>query len=471
MIATIARKEVIETIRDGRFRWASAILGVLLVVSLAAGARQFLDLRSQHEAARAETREQWLTQSKKNPHSAAHYGVYAFKPKTALSLLDQGVDPYTGVAAWLEAHKQNDFRYRPAQDSNTLARFGNLTGAVLLQALVPLLIILLGFSAFAGEREQGTLRQLLSLGIPTHKLAWGKVLGVSAALSLIAIPAALLGSGAVLMATWNGDYGTAWPRFFLLSGSYLAYFLLFITLSLAVSARMKSSRSALVVLLAFWMLNALISPRLASSLSQRLFPAPANFAFQRAIELDMAKHSEAHDGGKHNAKLLADTLKKYNVAKVEDLPVSFTGVRLKDGEEQAAVVFDQHYGDLWNRYEQQARFQETLGGIAPMLAVRSASMGFSGTDFSHHRHFATAAEQYRRYFVDLMNTDLTQNAGNKGTYLRGSDLWAQVKDFEYELPSAGWVVEQRSTSLTVLGAWVGVSVLLLVLATKKLRAE
>ena len=94
-----------------------------------------------------------------------------------------------GVAVWLEAHKQNDFRYRPAQDATAVARFGELSAAAVLQLLVPLLIILLGFSAFAGERDLGTLRQLLSLGVRPRDLAAGKALGVASALGLLLVPA------------------------------------------------------------------------------------------------------------------------------------------------------------------------------------------------------------------------------------------------------------------------------------------
>jgi ABC-2 type transport system permease protein len=43
--------------------------------------------------------------------------------------------------------------------------FGELTGATVLQLLVPLLIVMLSFDALAGERESGTLRQLMSLGV------------------------------------------------------------------------------------------------------------------------------------------------------------------------------------------------------------------------------------------------------------------------------------------------------------------
>ncbi len=470
MTRIIAKKEVLETLRDGRFRWAAGLVGVLLLIALAAGGRQFLDLRAQHEAAKAETRENWLQQGKKNPHSAAHYGVYAFKPKNALSLLDQGVDPYTGVAAWLEAHKQNDFRYKPAQDANTLARFGNLSGAVIFQSLIPLVIILLGFSAFAGEREQGTLRQLLSLGVPPTQLAWGKALGVGASLALIAVPAALLGSAALVLAGSNGDYGAAWPRFAGMALSYLLYFVIFIALSLAVSARMKTARGALVLLLGFWLVNALLSPRVAAGLSQQTHPAPGSFQFARNIELDLARHSDGHDAGKHTANLLAETLQKYKVAKVEDLPVSFIGIRLEDGEAQGNKVYDARYSEL-NQYESQGRFQEALGVVAPFLAIRSASMGFAGTDFSQHRHFAAAAEQYRRYFIDVINQDIVKRAGNQGVYLRSQDLWSQIRDFDYELPGAAWVAQQRATSLAVLAAWTLVSLGLLLIATRRLRLE
>lgn len=99
MITTIACKEMTEMLRDGRFRWSAAITAGLLLGAFALGWQHYREVRQQHEAARRATRAQWLNQGEKNPHSAAHYGVYAFKPKMPLSLVDRGVDPYVGVAA------------------------------------------------------------------------------------------------------------------------------------------------------------------------------------------------------------------------------------------------------------------------------------------------------------------------------------------------------------------------------------
>jgi len=149
MITRIAYKEFIETLRDRRFFVSALIVGSLLLAALALGWQHSSQVRQQHEAAEETTRRQWLNQGEKGPHSAAHYGVYAFKPQMPLAFIDRGIESFTGSAVWLEAHKQNEFRYRPAQDQTALARFGELTAATVLQILLPLLIILLTFTAFA----------------------------------------------------------------------------------------------------------------------------------------------------------------------------------------------------------------------------------------------------------------------------------------------------------------------------------
>jgi ABC-2 type transport system permease protein len=138
MIYKIARKEFTETLRDRRFLISALIVGGLLFASLALGWQHSRQIERQHEAAEEMTRKQWLGQGEKAPHSAAHYGVYAFKPQMPLAFLDRGVENYTGVAVYLEAHRQNDFRYRPAADQTALARFGELTAATVLQILLPL---------------------------------------------------------------------------------------------------------------------------------------------------------------------------------------------------------------------------------------------------------------------------------------------------------------------------------------------
>ena len=473
MIATVARKEMTEMVRDGRFRWAGGIVLALLVGALALGWQHYREVNAQHQTARRAMRQQWLNQGVKNPHAAAHYGVYAFKPKMPLSLVDQGVDPWVGVSVFLEAHKQNDFKYRPAQDATAIQRFGELTGATVLQLLVPLVIILLTFSAFSAEREQGTLRQVLSLGVKESSLAWGKALGVAWGLAMLLVPATILGVAVLALSAENGAFEASLSLMALMAVVYLLYFTSFIAVSLAVSARARSSRMALVALLGFWIFNGLIVPRVAADVAKVVHKTPSAFEFQEKIEAALSNGIDGHDpADRRAAALKAELLKKYNVSSVDALPVSFRGVTLAAGEEHGDQVFDHFYSELWNTFDQQERVHQIASLAAPLLAVRSLSMSLAGTDFAHHAHFARAAEDYRREIQRVMNDDITKNGNTgEGPYLRGDDLWNKVPDFDYQSPDLSWVLGRQTLSMGLLLAWTAGAVILAWRATHRLRVD
>lgn len=465
MILHIAKKEMLEMRQDGRFQIASAIVLTLLCVSLAIGWQQYVSINRQHEQARAETREQWLTQGKKNPHSAAHYGVYAFKPKSPLSLVDRGADNYTGVAVWLEAHKQNEFKYKPARDANTLARFGDLTASSVLQLLIPLLIILMSFSAFAGEREQGTLRLLLSMGVARDKLALGKALGVAGGLGMLLVPSALIGSAALVLASDAGAFSANLPRLGWMTASYLLYFVAFIGISLTVSALAKSARLALVCLLGFWIFNGLAAPRLFSDLSRTVYRTPSSFAFAQRMEADLKK-------GFSEEEFQKQVLAQYKVTKLDELPVNYAGLSLKASEDHGNEVYDKLYAELWDTFEAQNRLQQQGGVIAPLMAIRSVSMGLSGTDFAQFRDFSIAAEKYRRMFIDVMNDDIANAPKGDGPHMGDEQLWSKVAAFEYTAPTVDRVLGQQAWSLGLLALWaVAASGMAGWAATQRLRAE
>lgn len=473
MITRIARKEFTEMLRDGRFRWATAIVFGLLLAALLMGGKHYRDIKRQHDLAQAETRDQWLKQPAKNPHSAAHYGIYAFKPKMLPAMLDRGVDPFVGQSVWLEAHKQNEFKFRPAQDATAVQRFGELTAATVLQLLLPLLIVLLSFSAFAGEREQGTLRQLLSLGVRKTDLVWGKALGVTGALSILIVPATIIGVIALALVSDDGLLGASASRMAWMCVSYLLYFGVFIGVSLAVSAKAKSAQMALVVLLAFWIVNGLIAPRAVADIAKRAYPTPSAFDFQQTMDREMQSGPDGHDSAdKRTEALKQKVMKQYGVDKMEALPINFAGVSLQESEEHGNVVFDKHYGALWNRFGQQNRLKQLAGFVAPMLAMQSLSMGLAGTDFAHHRDFAAAAESYRRMLIKKMNDDMTVNAVNKDfTYLAQPALWQTVEDFHYEAPSTIWALGNQKFSLALLVFWCAASLASAIVMARRMRVD
>lgn len=473
MIAKIARKDFTEMIRDGRFRWAAGIVMGLLLVSMALGWSHYREVNAQHEAAERATRQQWLNQGEKGPHSAAHYGVYAFKPKLPLSLVDQGVDKFTGVAVWLEAHKQNEFRYRPAQDATAVERFGALTAATVLQILLPLLIVLLAFAAFAGEREAGTLRQVLSLGVRKRDLAVGKALGVAGALALLLVPATVVGVAALGLAGDNSLMTTSFLRMGLMGIGYLLYFGTFIGIALAVSAQAPSARFALVALLGFWIAGSLVVPRAVTDVARRVHPTPSAIEFATLMEHDLKNGTDGHNPTTDRLEALKQrTMRQYGVDRLEALPVNFAGISLQAGEEDGYAVFDKHYAHLWDTFERQNKVQQFSAVLAPLLAMRSLSMGLAGTDFAQHRNFAQAAETYRRSLIKIINDNVTNNSKTGDTnYVAGRGLWEQIPAFEYNAPDVRWVLSNQLLSILLLFAWYAAATLLMFFATTRMRVD
>ncbi len=470
MIFQIASKELVDVWRDGRFRLAAVLVLVLIGVSGLLAKAQTERARSERAAATKLERTNWLEQGEKNSHSAGHYGVNVFKPTAPLSAFDRGIEPFVGTAVFLEAHRQNQTAFLPAQDATAMRRFGELSSALALQVLVPLVIVLLCFGALAAERESGTLRQLLSLGVHPRSLVLGKALGLFACMLMLLSPAALV----LAWIVWSSpaeSAGDLRQRAAWLAALYVGYIGLFVVLSVAISAVSSNARTALSVLLCLWAFNCILAPRLASDLVHSQIPTPKLAAFEAAVQQDMQKGIDGHDARDvHMQEFMRKTLEEHKRSRVEELPFNFQGLAMLESERFSSQVYEHHFAKLWDRLQEQDRAVTKAGILAPLLAVRSASMAFAGTDFAHHRHFATAAEKHRFEFVRVLNEDLMNNAKpGDAQYVAGRALWETLKEFRLDpFPmSSVWTVAR--TGVLVLAGWLAAALVFLVWSAGRLR--
>lgn len=463
MISPIARHTVTELLRDGRFRWSAAIVLLLLGVAILAGASYQRSLVAQQRAAQSAEQTRWYGQGEKNPHSAAHYGLYAFKPRLAPAFLDPGVEPYTGVTTWIEAHKQNEMLFRPAEDATLAQRFGDLTVALVFQVMLPLVIVLLAFNAFVGERERGTLRQLLALGLRPRDLVLGKTLGLAGALALIIVPALALGTVALLL---TGPAAGA-SRFVPLAAIYVLYLGVFFLVALAVSARAGTPRFALVALLGFWALNCLVAPRALAAVAGRLHPLPEPIAAKARMKAELG---DPHGAPTKLQETVAALIKQHGVTHADHLPVNVRGLQLQLGEEHGYEIYDRYYSELFGRMEAQNRVIQQGAALFPLLGVQSLSTALAGTDLAQHRDFVRASEAYRRVIQKMMNDEILKRPLKPGeVYLADKDLWAKVPAFDYAPPGTATVLAQNALPLALLAAWFAAAVWFALRSTAALR--
>lgn len=455
MIWKIAQKDLIEMWRDGRFRTAALILFALLAASMLGGWKYAHETKVERSAAQDTTYDQWLNQGKRNAHSATHFGMYAFKPLSALAFVDKGVDGYTGTAVFMESHKQNEFLLRPAKDTASIVRFGELTVATVLQFFIPLLIVILAFAAFSGERESGTLRQALSLGVSRFQLGIGKVAGIALGLFALLLPATL--GGVIVLLFLAEDHSTDWARGAWMVGFYLVYYLILLLIALAISSRF-SSRVSLVLLLGFWIISTLIVPRGAADAAKRMYPTPSSVDFSREMQREILDGESGR-----NEQLKQRVFAEYKVERIEDLPFNFEGLDLQDSEEKGNYIIDFHYGKLDEIFVRQDRVQEIAAAISPAQAIRLLSQGLAGTDIWQQTHFVHAAENYRREMVREMNRAVEENVGEVDPEYRGTQslsrqadraTWEGVPPFGYRVPDVEWVLRNHFWSIGVLAVWL-----------------
>ncbi|GAB2786268.1 ABC-2 type transport system permease protein [Hymenobacter luteus] len=459
MMHSIAQKEFVSTLRDKRFLVLSVLVLALLLAATLVGRASYQTLQQERQLAQETVNDQFRHQPARHPHRVAHYGSFAFRPRSGLSLLDSGVDSFTGTSVFLEAHQQNSVNFSQAQQSGSLIRFGEMTVAFVLQMLVPLLIIFLCFGAFTQERETGTLKLLLSQGVSLRQVAWGKIVGYSRAVALVVAPALAL-AAALLFGTEEFASGADLVgRLGLFVLSYAVYFFLFIVGAVVVSAVQASSRAALVTLLGLWILGCIILPKATANLGATLYPAVTK------AQMDADVHEEAQHGinghdpqDQRSAALKAGLLKKYGVDSEEKLPVSVGGIVMSESEAYSAKVYQQHFADLNATYERQNRLSDWVGLLNPYQAIRPLSMGLAGSDFAHYVHFQQAAEAYRYSLVQRLNAlQASMGYGDKERKL-DAHTWQQLPLFAYQAPPLGWALPRLLLPVVALLLWaVGLS--------------
>ncbi len=470
VIRAVAAKEWLTMRRDRRLVALFAFAALLMVAALGFGAAENARVSREREAAAEADRLLWTGQGAKNPHAAAHFGQYAFKPASPLALADPGVDPYVGTAVWLEAHKQNEAQFRPARDGGTAARLGGLSLSFILQIVAPLVVLLTGFASFSGERESGALRQVLSLGVRPGDLLAGKALALLGATAALLGPAFLGASVAVALLTDSSKLSLAdqFLRLGALALGYGVYLAGFAFLALGVSAIARDSRAALVALLAFWLVNAFVAPRLSADIARALAPTPTTQAFRAAIAKDKARtfgHDETHPAF---IAFREETLRKYGVTRVEDLPVSFRGLTLRRDDESGYAIYDSHFGALQSAFEKQDALRAAAGFLFPLLALQPLSMALSGADSRAQFDFASAAEAHRRLIQNEVSDNIIHFQRDEA-YVAGPDLWKRIAAFSYRAPRVGFALAGAREAIAGLLGWLAFTFLFALAAVRRLR--
>lgn len=409
---------------------------------------------------------QWDEMEPSNPHSAAHYGTYAFKPVSILNSLDEGINSVTGNVLRLEGHRQNNMVFSEVSQSLQVSNFGKLNPALIFQIIIPLFLIFLSFNSYALEKSSGRIKLLLIQGVSLGRIIFSKILS----LWLIAI--FLLITTIIIQIVFNKsqfDLDTLF-RLSLFFVSYSFYFYVIVGLTFIFSIVAKNNTWALSLTILIWISWTTFLPSVIVNISDEIIPLTTRIEFNKSLSKDRSKGIDGHNPrGDRKEALENATLKKYNVEKIEDLPVNFSGILMQADEEYGNMVWDKHFGNLCNQLKAQKFFYQISGVVNPFISLQNLSMGVSGTDIHHHIDFLNHAEKYRRLFIKSLNDEYAfggSKTGERG-WKATNDFFRSIKKFQYHPPNFYSFHSKYIIDFLVLSFWVLSIITIIYFITRK----
>ncbi len=461
----IAAAECRRLLRDRSVVYAFAIVLLLGVVSLVVTYQRHAQLQAQQTAYAAIADTQWQAQPDRHPHRVVHSGDFVFKPSSLLASLDWGVESHTGRSLFLEGHRQNTANFSETGQAGALLRFGQLTPAMVILQLLPLVLIFAGFGAVAGERQSGVLRTLIVSGARGQSVLVGKyfALLLPAVAALSPLPVAMM---------WMGVSDTdQLLRAALLCATYAVYLALWCAMITAISSLSRSAYAALLTLLCLWMVWCVAMPRAGPTFAALSHPAPSRAVMDMRAEQALKKIGDSHNpDDPHFAAFRARTLARYGVERIEDLPVNYGGLLMIEGERLTSEVYAREVEALNARHAEQNRLVDAWAWFAPAMAAGVASRSLAGTDADHYRHFVAAAERRRYALVQSLNHLHAEKIAyrNDREQRLHAGHWDKVPREEYAAPGLGFAAARLWPALLALLLWSALSGALLLWCGQRL---
>lgn len=472
----VAAVELRQLRRSGALALVAAVLALLLVVSAVVTWRADRAYEAQRARYQDTVQAQWDGQPARHPHRVSHYGYLVFRPRGPLGFFDGGVTAHTGSTLFLEAHRQNSMNFADASQADAPLRFGGVSLALVLQMLVPLVVFVAAAGLVAREREDGTLKVLLAQGTSWGALLTGKT--VALVVTAVGITTPAVAAVALLLAGQRDVAWTpaAWTGAAALVATHVGYFALCAMVGVLVSALSPTTREATLAVVGLWLALWVVVPRLAPALGASTLPLPTRAQFEADVERRTRALGDSHNPDDPTfAAFKAGVLAGQGASRLEELPANYNGLVMIEGERLTTAAYRDARAGLAATLEQQHARVRWSGLLSPFVAIRQASMAFTGTSVAHADDFEAQAEAYRFSLVQHLNRlhadevplaeDRYQATGG------GSDAptrkridaahWAEAPSFAYRPPSIALAMAAASGSVAALVAWlVGLGVTL-----------
>jgi ABC-type transport system involved in multi-copper enzyme maturation permease subunit len=262
------------------------------------------------------------------------------------------------------------------------ARLEDLDWAFIIGVIVSFAAVILTYDAISGEREDGTLKLMMSSSVSRASIILGKYLGGIVSL-LIPLAVAIILNLIVVLILGVNFTAAQWGRIGLISLISLVYISCFLMLGLFISSVTRNSTTSLVVLLFLWTIFIAIVPssgRIIAGKIQKVTPG-------RIIGEKMGNvwHQVL-------ARYPPDTM---NWSGRPKRPVPEQVIRRGKATWEIAEIRDQIRDDRRKEMVHQLKLAQNLMRISPMMTYTFLCEAVAGTGSPRFESFYAQIRRFR----------------------------------------------------------------------------
>jgi ABC-type transport system involved in multi-copper enzyme maturation permease subunit len=411
VIWKIAKKEFLLNLMTFKFAVGTILCVVLIAVFMPVLVNDYQQRLKDYNANVSATQAE-LQKAKVYETLLLGWKHFIYRPPTIFSVFSKDIAHQVGDSVQIRYYRVPELSAGTKEVNPYISILPTLDISLIFKIIISVLALLIACDVVSNEREQGTLKLMLSTGVARYQVLSGKLL---AGLMTLFIPVTIAFITGLLFWQFSPMVdltGADWARIGLLYLASLLFISIMYHFGLFASCLTKRSSASLLLTLFFWMFFIVVVPNASHHLATYIRPLGPTEAIDEQV------------------KQIRERQKKDSRELEKQVPWKGEMIDIDEGMGRYYVICDQeaieaqqkrnalleplnirHVEERWKVQHtaiedllKQKKLADALLWISPISLYGAAASALAGTDASSCQDFVEAAREYRHEVIDYIRS-------------------------------------------------------------------
>ena len=338
---------------------------------------------------------------------------YVYRPPAILSVFSKDMEHNVGDSVRIGVYEVPELSASSAEVNPYASILPTLDISLIFKIIISVLALLVACDVISNEREQGTLKLMLSTGVARYHILLGKLLAGWITLFIPVTVAFITGLLIWQFSAMIDLTGADWARIAVIYFASLIFTSVMYNFGLFASCMTKRSSLSLLLTLFFWMFFIIVVPNMGSHLA----------TFMRPLEPEDATEKRLQD--------IRQKQRKERREAEDQIPLKGETIDIDDGLGRYYVVCDREAMACRQKYHpvretffikhaeqrweiehahieilcKQKQLANSLSRISPFSLYSAVTSALAGTDLTSCQDFVKAAREYRQEVITYIRSE------------------------------------------------------------------